>query len=232
MAASLPFCFPEEFKTRCYRFSAINEGSSATCQMCCVEDVHEAVWMQAPCNTWEANDTPYFSPPHAGPQTHPVLTLSPACQPSSLHIFTQMLYYTSNPTSIIPCFFHHLYTCTHMCSLIPRHPFTHLHFLLHPHSLWHCFPYNGQQLLHTHSAGTLSCSPGSHVLCLWIPHAVVRLLLVQFSLVFVLSDTHLQSSGPEHNQHVFMLKMNMPGTSLFSKLTLWYQSPQGDQSVV
>lgn len=90
----------------------------------------------------------------------------------------------------------------HMCNLIPRHPFTHLHFLLHPHSLWYCFPYDAQQCLPTHPAGTLSCSSGSHVLCLWIPYAVVKLLLVQFSHVCVLSDTHLQSSGPEQDQHV------------------------------
>lgn len=155
-----------------------------------------------------------------------MLTLSPACQPSSLHILTQMFLILPISHPLFHVFFPppvHM----HMCSLIPRHPFTHLHFLLHPHSLWYCFPYDAQQRLPTHPAGTLSCSSGSHVLCLWIPHAVVKLLLVQFSHVCVLSHTHLQSSGPEQDQHVSGLKMNILGRSLFSKLTPWYHSPQG-----
>lgn len=39
-------------------------------------------------------------------------------------------------------------------------------------------------------------------------------------------------SGPEQVQHVSGLKMNMLGASLFSELTPWYHSPQGDWSVV
>lgn len=67
MAASLPFFFPGEFETRCYRFSATNEGSSSTCQMCYVTDMCLRLhgWRHHATN--EANDTPYFSPPHAGP---------------------------------------------------------------------------------------------------------------------------------------------------------------------
>lgn len=125
-----------------------------------------------------------------------------------------------------------VYMDTYMHSLIPRHPFTHLHFLLHPHSFWHCFPYDARQLSPAHPAGTRSCSPGYHVLCLQMPSAVTRLLLVQFSHVCVLSDTHVQSSGPEQDQHVSGLKISMPGTSLSSKRIPWYHSPQGDQFVV
>lgn len=115
MAASLPFCFSGE-KIRCYRFSAINEGSSPTCQMCYVTDVHEPVWMQAPHNTWEGNDTLYFSPPLAGPQTHPVLILSPACQPSS------RFWHTFSPTPIIPRVFSTTRTHAHVDSN-PQAPF-------------------------------------------------------------------------------------------------------------
>lgn len=149
----------------------------------------------------------------------PALILSPplpACQPSPVHILMLMLCRTSSPTPVLPRVFFpppvHMHTCVQ--SLIPVYSFTHLHFLSHPHELSHCSPYDAQQLSPTRPAGTRRCSPHSHVLCLQMPSPVTQLLLVQFSHVCVLSDTHLQSSDPEQDRHVSGLKMNVGNVPL------------------
>lgn len=235
MAASLPFAFQENLKPGVTDFQPFMRGllPPAKCvvsQMClrlrgCRHHAtpgRQTILHTSVLHMQDHRHTLCSS-------SHPLLCLA-AFLPAQPYPRAP-LYFQSH-TYYSMCFFHHLYTCTHMCSLIPRHSFTHLHFLLHPHSLWHCFPYDAQQLLPTRPAGTHSCSQGPHALCLWMPRAVTKLLLVQFSHVCVLSDTHLQSSGPEQDQHVSGLKINMPGTSPFSKHTPWYHSPQGDQSVV
>lgn len=168
------------------------------------------MWCAAPLPECKTTGTPLRSPS------------LPACQGAPcahLHVNAPLYFQTHTWTS----------TCTFSSTHAHTHAESNSHVLFHPPA----FPLTS---LRASAPLSLQCSAAlAHVSSCYSPVLTTRscslspnaqscnpaVISLVHSCACVSSHAHLQSSGPEQDQHVSGSEINMLVTSLFSKPTLW-----------